>query len=502
MNPELLSIFNCRDHRSRFEASITLSDKKEFKKFPFFSQILDNISPRDEGKFTFENENEDIFVLKKETKEYEFNEYINSSETLNISLIIDKKIIDSKQSIYYWDSFLEHLIEKPLVETFSYFHKLFSSVDKIIQFEILDPNIKEFDFHTKSIYFRSVYNESFEIFNRADRLFKVKNTTSFYNQDKFELLPDDFHVSETNLAEESIGRLKEYFSRIEMILGAIYIAASSEIKKGILCYQLNDIGQTLKVNLNDKLEYNPTIYEIYNWIYNTDNYIDKSSIARSVFRYLCMDIFDSNNNVIRDLQKSYNIYIKEKVNIYLDAKKDLSEYIIESISKLKSYTNTILETFLKNLYAITGFFFSVILANAISDRELDKIFTKDILIIILIALIGSIIFWLISNLRFRNDLKNFKEIFDVLKKNYDDVLLEKEIENIFNSIQLDYEIEKVKNFKKIINWIWGVLLGVSLLITTIALLSSFVPNIKFIDCYQVAKQQSWKILIHLFVFFI
>lgn len=504
MNPELLSIFNCRDHRSRFEASISLSDKKEFKKFPFFSQILDNISPRDEGEFTFENENDDIFVFKKETKEYEFNDYINSSETLNISLIIDKKIIDSKQSIYYWDSFLEHLIEKPLVETFSYFHKLFSSGDKIIQFEILDPNIKEFYLHTKSIYFRSFYNKSFEIFNRADRLFKVKNTTSFYNQDKFELLPDDFHVTETNLAEESIARLKEYFSRIEMILGAIYIATSSEIKEDILFYQLNDIGQTLKVNLNDKLEYNPTIFEIYNWIYNTDNYIDKSSIARSVFECLCMDIFNSNsnNNVIRDLQKSYNIYIKEKVNIYLDAKKDLSEYIIESISKLKNYTNTILETFLKNLYAIIGFFFSVILANAISDRELDKIFTKDILIIIVIALIGSIIFWLISNLKFRNDLKNFKELFDVLKKNYEDVLLEREIENIFNSIQLDYEIEKVKNFKRIINWTWGVLLGVSLLITTTALLNSFVPNIKFIDFYQVAKQQFWKILIHSFTFFI
>ena len=93
MNPELLSIFNCRDHRSRFEASISLSDKKEFKKFPFFSQILDNISPRDEGEFTFENENDDIFVFKKETKEYEFNDYINSSETLNISLIIDKKLL-------------------------------------------------------------------------------------------------------------------------------------------------------------------------------------------------------------------------------------------------------------------------------------------------------------------------------------------------------------------------------------------------------------------------
>ncbi|RSI93084.1 hypothetical protein D8841_09030 [Streptococcus mitis] len=58
-----------------------------------------------------------------------------------------------------------------------------------------------------------------------------------------------------------------------MILGAIYIATSSEIKEDILFYQLNDIGQTLKVNLNDKLEYNPTIFEIYNWIYNTDNYI-------------------------------------------------------------------------------------------------------------------------------------------------------------------------------------------------------------------------------------
>lgn len=502
MNPELFKIFECRDHRRRFEANVCLSDRNEFKNFSFFTQILDSISSRDNGKFTFQNENDDIFIFKSGTRENDFKEYISSSETMKISLIIDKQIIDGKQSIYFLDSFIKHLIEKNISETLSYFHCLFSNDNQKIEFEILDPNVSEFRLHTKSIYFDVIQDESQILFNRASRLFKVKNTCSFYNQDKYELLPDDFHVTETFSDNENSSHLKKYFSRIEMILAVIYIAASSEIKKDILCYQLNDFSQILKVNLNDKLEYNPTIFEIYNWIYNTDNYIDKFSIARSVFGYLCMDIFGSKNNLIRDLRKSYDIYTKEKVNIYLDAKKDLSEYIIESISKLKSYTNTILETFLKNLYAITGFFFSVILANAISDRELDKIFTKDILIIILIALIGSIIFWLISNLRFRNDLTSFKEIFDVLKKNYDDVLLEKEIENIFNSIQLDYEIEKVKHFKKIINWIWGVLLGVSLLITTIALLNSYVPNIQFIDFYQVAKQQFWKILKYSFKFFI
>ena len=337
----------------------------------------------------------------------------------------------------------------------------------------MDPNVSEFRLHTKSIYFDVIQDESQIVFNRSSRLFKVKNTCSFYNQDKYELLPDDFHVTETFSDNENSSRLKKYFSRIEMILAVIYIVASSEIKQNNLSYQLNGTGLTKTINLKDNLEYNPSVYEIYNWIYRTDNYIDKSSITRSVFEYLSSDILDSDINVIRGVQKAYNIYIKDKVNVYLDAKKDLSDYIIDSLSTLKSYTNTILDTFLKNLYAIVGFFFSVILANAISDRELDKIFTKDILIIIVIALIGSFVFWGISNLKFLNDLQNFKDLFDALKKNYEDVLLDNELDTIFNNIQLENEINKVKRNKKIINYIWGGFLVLSLIIAIIVLLLFF-----------------------------
>lgn len=473
MNPELFKIFECRDHRRRFEANVCLSDRNEFKNFSFFTQILDSISSRDNGKFTFQNENDDIFIFERGTQEYVFKEYIRSSETMKISLIIDKQIIDGKQSIYFLDSFIKHLVEKNVSETLSYFHCLFSNDNQKIEFEILDPNVSEFRLHTKSIYFDVIQDESQIVFNRASRLFKVKNTCSFYNQDKYELLPDDFHVTETFSDNENSSRLKKYFSRIEMILAVIYIVASSEIKQNNLSYQLNGTVLTKTINLKDNLEYNPSVYEIYNWIYRTDNYIDKSSITRSVFEYLSSDILDSDINVIRGVQKAYNIYIKDKVNVYLDAKKDLSDYIIDSLSTLKSYTNTILDTFLKNLYAIVGFFFSVILANAISDRELDKIFTRDILIIIVIALIGSFVFWGISNLKFLNDLQNFKDLFDALKKNYEEVLLDNELDTIFNNIQLENEINKVKRNKKIINYIWGGFLVFSLIIAIIVLLLFF-----------------------------
>ena len=113
------------------------------------------------------------------------------------------------------------------------------------------------------------------------------------------------------------------------------------------------------------------------------------------------------------------------------------------------------------------------MANAISDRELDKIFTKDILIIIVIALIGSFVFWGISNLKFLNDLQNFKDLFDALKKNYEDVLLDNELDTIFNNIQLENEINKVKRNKKIINYIWGGFLVLSLIIAIIVLLLFF-----------------------------
>ena len=260
MNPELFKIFECRDHRRRFEANVCLFDRNEFKNFSFFTQILDSISSRDNGKFTFQNENDDIFIFERGTQEYDFKEYISSSETMKISLIIDKQIIDGKQSIYFLDSFIKHLIEKNISETLSYFHCLFSNDNQKIEFEILDPNVSEFRLHTKSIYFDVIQDESQIVFNRSSRLFKVKNTCSFYNQDKYELLPDDFHVTETFSDNENSSRLKKYFSRIEMILAVIYIVASSEIKQNNLSYQLNGTGLTKTINLKDNLEYNPSVY--------------------------------------------------------------------------------------------------------------------------------------------------------------------------------------------------------------------------------------------------
>lgn len=72
-----------------------------------------------------------------------------------------------------------------------------------------------------------------------------------------------------------------------------------------------------------------------------------------------------------------------------------------------------------------------------------------------------------------NDLQNFKDLFDALKKNYEDVLLDNELDTIFNNIQLENEINKVKRNKKIINYIWGGFLVLSLIIAIIVLLLFF-----------------------------
>lgn len=470
MNLEIFDIFECWDHRSRFEAKVSFFNRTDFKDFSFFSQILDSLSSRDDGKFNFENDLEERFEFTKKTQETEFQRFMNSSEQMDIVLTIDKKIIDGKQSIYFFDSFIKHLIGKQVAETMSYFHNLFSNECERIFFEILDPNISEFNLHTGSIYFGTSSSESDNRFNRISKLFKVKNASSFYNLDNYELLPDDFHVSTAYPKNDSTRDLKKYFKKIEMILSIIYVSASSRIDERRLYYQINDVANTHIVSLNNDLAYNPVIFEIYNWIYSTDSYIDKSSIARSVFEYLAAEIIDSDDSVIRGIQKAYNIYIKDKVSVYLDAKKELSSYIIESLSSLKRYPNAILDTFLKNLYAISGFFFSVILANVISERELDKIFTNDILVIIIIALIGSFIFWGISNYKFSVDLQNFKDIFKTLKNNYREVLLDNELDTIFGNIKLDDEIIKVKIFKKKVNCVWGSLLFISMAVTIIVLL--------------------------------
>ena len=62
-----------------------------------------------------------------------------------------------------------------------------------------------------------------------------------------------------------------------------------------------------------------------------------------------------------------------------------------------SIVNVIIGSFSNNFVALVAFITTTMIANIVSDSPLDNIFSKDILWLLLFALLGSLIYCYLSN---------------------------------------------------------------------------------------------------------
>ena len=139
---------------------------------------------------------------------------------------------------------------------------------------------------------------------------------------------------------------------------------------------------------------------------------------------------------------------------FLKAKKDVGNFIATTLYEMEQYTNVIAGSLSNNIFALVAFVTTTIIANIVSDSPLNNIFTQDVLILLLVILIGSFFYCIISNFKFNRDLEKFDNIFSRLKDNYDEIFSESELKKIFSTDEFDKQKEKIRIFRLNINIIW------------------------------------------------
>lgn len=108
----------------------------------------------------------------------------------------------------------------------------------------------------------------------------------------------------------------------------------------------------------------------------------------------------------------------------------------EVLSKTGDYVTSLLDDFKKNLIAILGFLFTVILANVVSDQPLDNIFTRDITLILEAVLLGSVVYLIICISEAKYKVKKVQDSYDALKTNYSSLLTSEDIAQAFGNDKL------------------------------------------------------------------
>lgn len=81
---------------------------------------------------------------------------------------------------------------------------------------------------------------------------------------------------------------------------------------------------------------------------------------------------------------------------------------------------------------IFGFLFTVILANIVSDKPLDNIFTRDITLILEAVLLGSVIYLIVCIFETRYKVKKVQDSYDELKNNYASLLTPDDLAQAFD----------------------------------------------------------------------
>ena len=435
-----------------YEASFKF-DIQKAPVYDYFLNIVRHISQRDKIKITLQDESERIYDFSK-TDEDSYNEFINDTlddEIIDVKIRIDKEVVENHFSVYSFDDFVDDILSLSVEEVMISFSRLLKLAPNFLVFDVYSPITM---FATKTMFFVPCGNRTINTdFNRIQRIQDCKEVSYFYNFDIYEILPDDFKIT----IDYENNPLTGLFQRIKVLLSISFIATSSSINgnqlKGVISGQrTTEYGCEIS-----QLQNNDILYSIYNWIYTGGSQIDKAIIARNVISLHCryVSITEIDEKVMASIQSNYNLYLKENVKDYLELKNKVAEFISDTVSKTGEYATGLLDKFKSNIIAIFGFMFTVILANIVSNRPLDNIFTKEITILVECVLIGSFIYLLICYFQSKYEIKKVYESYEQLKLNYKEILTEDDLLEIFKNDEIVVKMKKtIDRSKKLYLGIW------------------------------------------------
>lgn len=423
-----------KERRKIYEAAFSFQVVEPLK-YSELMEIIQYIPLRDDIKIHLSTENDEVFTFDRKSRSGDYEHFIRDlfdDEIVFAKLEINKKFQNKHFSIYYFEKFVEDMMGLSTEEVMKIFAAFLKESDEYIVFDMFDnPNV----FYTKTMFFVPLENNEISMeFDREQRLQDCREVSYFYNQDIYELLPDDFKI----IVDYKDNPFTSMFQKIETILSLCMVTSNSSIWQDKLKVQImgqRSVDYTFKLN---EIEGTPVLYKVYDWIYAGGNAMDKAILARNIICLHCKyePLLKMDLKVLASIQSNYNLYLKENVSQYLELKNKVAEFISEIISKTGEYATEMLDKFKTNLMAIFVFLFTVVIANIVSDQPLDNIFTRDITMILELVLAGSLVYLIISYLQSKYQMSRVYDSYDKLKESYRNILTDDDIRECFHNDQL------------------------------------------------------------------
>ncbi len=415
---------------------------KNFPDHYNMSKFIDDISFGNKINISIINADEDMIFISSENKlsPEEYKRYLFDllgEESLDVKIEIQKIINDNHFTIYSYKLFTEDLLDNSLFNIMQIFSRILDGREYII-FNVLDENVY---WNTETMVFSHDLNSPFTpIIDRHQRIDLCKISSYFQSSMELSVLPDDFDIKADTQGNPYI----DMFKKIKTILSVSYISSVSSINnKKLKCTIRGQRNLSYSYDLNEVYG-NDILYNIYDWIYTDGNPVDKAIIARNIISLHCKysDLLNVDAKTFISIASNYEIYLKDNVSKYLEAKTKVSEFISDIGTKLGDNALELFNRFKNNVLAIFSFLLTVVLVNIVSENPLDNILTKEITALLELILFGSVIYFFVCLLETIYKYKKTKYSYDSLRRNYEDIFSEEELKEIFDDDQVFKKCKK------------------------------------------------------------
>ncbi|MBR0596451.1 hypothetical protein [Sinanaerobacter chloroacetimidivorans] len=374
-------------------------------------------------------------------------------DDVEINVHITKNYDDCNTlSIYCFERFMDYYSGLSLVDLLTFFSSVFSH-HSYIRFETLDAVV---GLYTHSIGFcqEGEHWPDAEVV-REEQLKKCENASLFLNRIDFPLMPYDFEFLGNTSEKNPL--LISLFNKIRTLLAYLYLANSSYIIGEKMVLQFSPSQQGFAYNINLIAE-NTNACQLFNWAFGGENAVERTGITRNVICLNCKtadQILGINEEIWNSVKSNYILYQKKTTEQYIEMKKQISAFIVDSSKQLQELIYNLIEGLKNNFIAVIMFLITIILTDSIDWEDFlathslnqDLIFVTRIFIAassayLLVTYIAMIIKWLF-----------FKKGYHQLKDSYKEIFDDKDLENAF-------EHDKVINTAKKNIIIAAILIGV------------------------------------------
>lgn len=233
--------------------------------------------------------------------------------------------------------------------------------------------------------------------NRNKILDNRNKCCHFTHDSLFKFYPSEFLI----FGECVYPELKIKFDALLIVFSLIFISDYSEFHKKDdgtwdLIYKLKGyrlISEIVHINGMGNAN-SMVLFDIYEWVYNQGNFVDKMGLARNIISIHAQDnsILNIPKSVLKSIESSFDIYLKDNVKQYIEIKNKISEFIITQNDKASDITKNMFSTLKTSFWSIITFFISVFLVKIVTDKSFDGIITKETLIVTFMFLIFSEIY--------------------------------------------------------------------------------------------------------------